>query len=561
LEDAVQLAEAAEAIELFATQSNQTLDKQRRLLTSARDSLMEARMLPLGDIFGRFPRLLEQLKILHNKSVALDLHGTEVLVDKVVAEKLYEPLLHLVRNAFDHGIESPQLRAQQGKPEKGQIAICAYHRGRYLVIEVRDDGQGLDFEKIRQRAIERQLVNPQQANRLSNAQLTDLLFEPGFSTTSEVNDLSGRGIGLDVVRVQLQALQGSVAVQSQVYRGTTFTLQIPLSLTLAKLLLFQASERVYALLSDAIEQILIPQAEQLQCWEDGKVLRWGQGASEQLIPIYPLAKVLNYSSPFDEPLVSQSQQPGMSETSMNPAILIRWQDRLLGLEVDQLIGEQELVIRPLGAMIASPSFIYGGSILADGRITLVLDGAVLMEYVFDQQTDESSHYTLPSSTPLSLPTSSPRPQLLPASDSPPSPAPPPTLESRARQNKIVLLVDDSITVRQTLALTLQQAGFQIFQAKDGWEAIEQLRQRTQIQLVLCDIEMPRMNGFEFLKYRQQETALAQIPVVILTSRSGEKHRLIALELGATAYITKPYLEHQLLATVNDVLEKNISVYR
>ena len=572
LEDAVQLSEASEAIELFTTQSHQTLEKQRRLLTSTRDALMQARMLPLANIFGRFHRVLQQLDIRHNKSVGLSLSGTEVLVDKVVAEKLYDPLLHLVRNAFDHGIESPALRQQQGKPSKGRIEICAYHRGKYLMIEVRDDGQGLNFEAIRQRAVECQLIDAARAGSIKEAQLTDLLFEPGFSTASQVNDLSGRGIGLDVVRTQLQTLQGSVTVYSEPGRGTTFILKIPLSITISKLLLTHAGNQIYALLSDAIEQILIPQAHQIRSWEDGKVIRWGKDADERLIPVYQLSKVLNYFSQIAEPLVSQPPQSFVPEEQVMPVILIRCQDKLLGLEVDQLIGEQELVIRPLGAMIVPPNYVYGGSILADGRLTLVLDGAALMQYVLDQQTGSSTaslrdsyaadapgytqtSRTLASSIHPSLPPSQQQ-RLLPAHSRTGLPASPES-DVRERRDNLILLVDDSITVRQTLALTLQRAGYRVVQAKDGYEAIEQLRHRTDIQLVLCDIEMPRMNGFEFLKYRQQDSVLSNIPVVILTSRSASKHRLIAAELGASDYITKPYLEHKLLATVTDVLEKKI----
>jgi chemotaxis protein histidine kinase CheA/ActR/RegA family two-component response regulator len=553
LEDAVQLAEASEAIELFGTQSTQTLDKQRRLLTSTRDSLMEARMLPLGEIFGRFPRVLQQLEALHDKFVALELRGTEVLVDKVVAEKLYGPLLHLIRNAFDHGIESPAIRQQRGKAQKGQIEIRAYHRGKSLVIEVRDDGQGLDFEQIRQRAVESQLISAQQAHGLNEAQLTNLLFEPGFSTVSQVNDLSGRGIGLDMVRAQLQALQGSVSVYSEPRRGTTFVLQIPLSLTITKLLVAQAGDQMYALLADAIEQILIPQAHQIRSWEGGKALQWGKGKDEQLIPVHQLSKVLGYFSEQPEPLISVPKRPVVPQGLARPIILIRCQDKLLGLEVDQLIGEQELVIRPLGAMILPPKYVYGGSILADGRLTLVIDGAALMQSVFDQQRAGSTG-ALASSTPPVLPFRQEQRQFPTQNRAalPPSPEP----NFRTRPNKLVLLVDDSITLRQTLALTLERSGYQVLQAKDGYEAIEQLQHQTGIELVLCDIEMPRMNGFEFLKYRQQDAVLAEIPVVILTSRSGEKHRLIAAELGANDYITKPFLEHKLLATLIGVLEKN-----
>ena len=571
LEDAVQLAEATEAIDLFAKQSDQTLDKQRRLLSSARDGLMEARMLPLAEIFGRFPRVLQQLEVSHNKRVELELRGNEVLVDKEVAQKLYDPLLHLVRNAFDHGIESPTVRKQLSKPQKGLISISASHRGRHLAIEVRDDGQGLNFDRIRQRAIEL-LFSPERVNTLNEAQLTDLLFEPGFSTAAEVNDLSGRGIGLDVVRAQLQSLQGSVTIESRPGKGTTFTLQIPLNLTLAKLLICKAGDRFYALFTDAIVSIIIPQAEQIRAWEGGKVLRWSQGLDnpsttaaselarfsnkaqtiERLVPIHPLGQVLDYfSSP--SPLTFQAQPSFSHKEKARPVILIRCEDTLIGLEVDQLMGEQELVIRPLGSTILPPSYIYGGSILADGRLTLVLDVAALSQYILAQQTDSSIEDDFVSSTAHIL-SSRPEQRLLPPQNRAALPAPP-AVDVTARPSNVVLLVDDSITLRQTLSLTLQKAGYQVLQAKDGYEAIEQLGTHPMIELVICDIEMPRMNGFEFLKYRQQDSTLLDIPVIILTSRSGEKHRVIATELGATAYITKPFLEHQLLETVNEAMKK------
>ena len=309
----------------------------------------------------------------------------------MVAEKLFDPLLHLIRNGFHHGIESPTVRQQWGKSEKGEIEICAYHQDRYLIVEVRDDGQGLDFDKIRASAVERQIFSQEHVSSLDELQLTNLLFEPGFSTTSQVNDLSGRGIGLDVVRTQLQALGGSISVYSERYQGTTFTLQIPLNLTIAKLLLCQAGDRTYALFTNEIEQILIPQADQIRAWEGGKVFRWRKGADEKLIPIYQLSKILNYFW-LPNPILSQLPQHS-GEQPIMPVILIHSQDRLIGLEIDQLIGEQELTIRPLGQMIVPPSYIYGGSILADGRLTLVLNVVALMQYVEEQQSDRSHDLT------------------------------------------------------------------------------------------------------------------------------------------------------------------------
>jgi chemotaxis protein histidine kinase CheA/ActR/RegA family two-component response regulator len=555
LENAVQLTESAEAVELFTRQSSQTLEQQHQLLSNSRDALIEARMLPLAEIFGRFPRVLQQLETLHNnKRIALELRGTEVLVDKVVAEKLYDPLLHLVRNAFDHGIEPVEVRQQLGKVEKGQIEICSHNQGRYLVIQVRDDGRGLDFDQIRQRAIEKQRISLNDAMHLNQAQLIDLLFEPGFSTTSQVNDLSGRGIGLDVVRNQLEALRGSVTVQSIPHQGTTFILQIPLSLSIAQLLVCKAGSKTYALLDDAVEQILIPLPDQIQERNNCKVLRWNRGNDEFLVPIYSLVKVLNYHPTAFHSLDVSSQSALVAKENIKPVLLIRSQDNLLGLEVDQLIGAQELVIRPLGTLIETPSYIHGASVLADGQLTLVIDETMLIQSVFKQQwnhVDYGNWTTLgtrtlpPRSGQQSLPQSH---TAIPASS---LQIPEPKINAR------ILVVEDSITTRQALVLSLQKAGYQVFQAQDGQEGIEQLQHQVGIQLVICDIEMPRVNGFEFLRYCQQIPALADMPVITLTSRNDEQYRLLASQLGAAAYMTKPYMEHKLLVLVADLLKRTM----
>ncbi|NEO63649.1 MAG: response regulator, partial [Moorea sp. SIO4G2] len=544
--------EAAHDIELFSTQSSKTLEQQRRLLTNHRDVLMDARMLPLGEVFSRFPPVLKQLSASHHKLVELKISGNDVLVDKVVAQKLYDPLLHLVRNAFDHGIETPAVRQQQGKPETGLIEITACHRGRHLVIEVFDDGPGLNFERIRQLAVERELIDFEQSNNLSDAQLRNLLFEPGFSTVSGVNNLSGRGVGLDVVLNQVKALRGSVMVDSSPHQGTRFRLQIPLSLTINKLLLCQAGNQVYGLITDQVKQIIIPQEHQLRSWEDGLVLYLGTGRDQQLVKVYKLGQILDYSSVASPFSVTHPHQPVVPKQTIRPIILIHYQDQLVGLEVDQLLGDQELVIRPLGTMIVPPPYVNGGSILADGRLTLVLDGTELIQYLSEQQTDGSQRLQVST---LKVESKSYDQATQPMETLSRKQLPPSTVEPFwVRRKPKVLLVDDSITLRQTLAMTLQKNGYQVFQAQDGYEGIEQLQHQTDIQLVICDIEMPRMNGFEFLKHCQQDPALVDIPVVILTSRSNDKHRLIAAQLGAKAYITKPYLEHKLLTTVTDVVE-------
>ena len=548
LEGATKIEAATDTINLLTRQGTLTLEKQRRQLNNARDVLMEARMLPLGEILHRFPDVLRQLETLQKKPVTLQLSGTEVLADKTVAERLYDPLLHIVRNAFDHGIESPELRRQAGKPEQGRIEIRAYHRGGQLVIEVQDDGQGLNYDKIRQQAVEREFVSAQQAEQLSPAQLLPFLFKPGFSTAAQVNELSGRGVGLDVVQTQIQALQGAVTVQSQPQRGTTFLLRIPLSLTVARLLLCQAGSRTYGFLAEAVELVLRPRAEQLRSWEGGKVLRWGEGSEACWIPVYSLADSLTYFSsiPDGSELLAENPQPVRSLREaelMLPIMLIRHEGGLLGIEVDQALGEQELVVRPLSVTITSPLYVYGSSILASSQLALVIDGAALAERILAQQVPSK---VKPSQAPLP----SKLPQL------PVSVAADPPMPGKPRLNSsstTLLVVEDSVTVRQALMTTLQKAGYQVLQAQHGQEAITLLQQLPEISLVICDIEMPRMNGFEFLNYRQQQPKLAGIPVVMLTSRSAEKHRKIAMTLGASGYLTKPYMEHDLLTAVADSL--------
>jgi chemotaxis protein histidine kinase CheA/ActR/RegA family two-component response regulator len=550
LDDMVQLTEVADAIDLFTRTSSQTLENQRSLLTNARRALIEVRMLPLGEILNRLPPIVQQLETLHSKQVLLELNGTEVLVDKVVAEKLYNPLLHLVRNAFDHGIEPQSVRQQQGKVSQGTIKISARNQGKYLMIEVQDDGKGLDFDQILKRAIERQLVSPDAAMSVKPAQLIDLLFEPGFSTVDRVNDLSGRGIGLDVVRDQIQALGGSVTVTSHRGEGTCFVLQIPLNLTVAPLLVFEADGNQYALLDDAIEQIIIPQSTQVLVRDHRRILQWGKGDDTKLIPLYKLKDLLNYDNSILD--LSQAQPQILPpQQGIRPVILIRVQATLLGLEVDQLIGEQELVIRPFASLLKSPDYIHGASILPDRRLALVIDGASLAQKAVETPTSNSidknwSNNNLQEYSAAALLQPPPQTALPEA----------PSSVIKAKPNTRILVVEDSITTRQAVVFMLQKAGCQVYQAQNGYEALAQLEQKK-VELVLCDLEMPNMNGFEFLRRVQQQSNLAHIPILMLTSRNDPSYRLVASQLGAAAYMTKPYMEHKLLEMITNLLQRTM----
>lgn len=522
MECILQLEEAVGDVTLFAERSDRNLDQQKRLLTNLRDELMRARMLPLSNILNRFPRQLRDLSLQYKKPVDLRLSGTGVLVDKAVLEKLYDPLLHLVRNAFDHGIEDPQVRRQQGKPEQGKISIQAYSVGSHTLIEVRDDGGGIDLDRVLVKAVDLGLLKADIQQRPSEQQILEFLFEPGFSTASQVSELSGRGVGLDIVRAQLRALKGSISVSSKPGQGTTFTLKIPFTLGISKLMLVWTGNSTVAIPSDSIEDVLNPQPQMLKQTNGQRFLLW----QDQAVPIYKLQALLPYNCPVPEGsgYLALNVVPTPEDWAA-PLLILRQGDLLLALEVERLLAEQELVIKPFSTALTAPGYCFGTTILADGSLVPVLEGTTLVSRHLGQQT----------------PVLPPQPSL-----------------PRMQQFETVLIVDDSAGMRQTLSLTLQKAGYQVLQARDGREALEQLQQQRQIQLVICDVEMPVMNGFEFLGHRRQNAELKKIPVVMLTSRGGQKHRQLALQLGATGYFTKPYIEQQFLSEIKQKIEGTVT---
>jgi chemotaxis family two-component system sensor histidine kinase/response regulator PixL len=543
LEEMVQLEETVGDVALIAGQSSQTLERQRQMLGHLRDDLVWARMLPLSEVLNRFPRMLRDLSKLYQKSVELKLNGTGVLVDKAALEKLSDPLVHLVRNAFDHGIEPPEVRRQNGKPEQGLIEIRAYHQGSQTMIEVRDDGRGINLERIRSKALQLGLLSPEQVATTDSSQLLELLFEPGFSTASQVSQLSGRGVGLDVVRAQVRSLKGTVTLISEPGHGTVFTLRIPLTLTIAKLLVCFVGSTAFALPSDSITEILIPQPDQVKQSSGKRFLQW-QG---QIIPAYHLSQLLNYACPLPETQPSQVLATVPTPDDWAPPMLLMSQDdQFLALEIDRLVTEQELVIKPLGEAIAPPSYIYGCTILSDGCLIPVIDAAGLLNSLMGEAKTATTSTIMPSLLIAELNENS--------SDGTMN-----ALSAPRDTTCTVLVVDDSITVRQTLALTLEKADYRVLQARDGREAIKQLQQNLTVQLVICDVEMPNMNGFEFLSQRRQDPVLSQIPVVMLTSRSSDKHRQLAMHLGAKAYFTKPYIEQEFLAALKTIRSQDATV--
>ncbi|WP_204106550.1 MULTISPECIES: response regulator [Spirulina sp. CCY15215] len=577
LEETSQITQATEDINLLARTTTATIEREQRLSNQLRDNMQIARMVPLENLLKRFPPMVKQLSFTHKKAVDLQIQGGQVTIDKTVVDNLYDALLHLIRNAFDHGIESPEVRLQRGKSEVGNILIRAYNQGNRTIVEVRDDGEGLNIEKICQQGIKKGLIGDREAEEIQQlpqleARLLDLLCSPGFSTVSRVSDLSGRGVGLDVVKTQLKQIKGTLRVQFIPQQGTVFSIQIRESLMNARLLICQAGRSVYGFVSNEIEQVLIP-GEKVRRLAGQKMLDWHQDGQDFTIPIYELTSLFNYSRSLPQcrglaagEFQYQELSPILTAgENVAPILLLKGREGFIALEVDRILEEQELVIKPLSNAIAPPAYIYGCSILADGRLALIIDGFALVGQSQNKEAiapklnpkeslireivqppTELSTQTLGLYIPESKTTEKPPETNLPSS-------PLVTNKPQIQQIKTILVIDDSLTERQTLTLILQRSGYRVLQAKDGLEALEQLKSGETIHVALCDIEMPRMNGLEFLSVVKQDKTLPQIPAIILTSRSRDKFQHIALELGAYAYLTKPYLEREILEVIAEAL--------
>jgi chemotaxis family two-component system sensor histidine kinase/response regulator PixL len=324
--------------------------------------------------------------------------------------------------------------------------------------------------------------------------------------------------------------------------GTTFTLRLPLTLTIAKLLVGFIGTRAVALPSDSIEEITVPTADQIKKTGKRRFLFW----REEIVPIYRLADLLNYTGPMPVGSVSKALLPVPSPQDWGAPLLILQQEQYaVALEIDRLVTEQELVVKPFGAAIAAPDFTYGCTILGDGSLVPVLDGVLLLEQLLGEPKGAIAIETYRPG-PM---TEDPLEAILVEDDM--ATARPARRTASAPQT--VLVVDDAATLRRTLALSLERAGYQVLQARDGLEALTQLQQGASVDLVVCDIEMPNMNGFEFLEQRRRDGALSGIPVIMLTSRSSEKHQTLAMQLGATTYFTKPYLEQELLGAIANLI--------
>jgi chemotaxis family two-component system sensor histidine kinase/response regulator PixL len=527
LEDIAQMDEGMRDMKVLMQQTQQTQRRKQQILKQVRYDLLWSRMLPLGDILSSLPRMVREMSNKYNKQVNLKLSGTGTLVDKSVLEKLYDPFVHLVRNAFDHGTESAQKRLDLGKPLIGTIEIRAYYRGNLTYIEIKDDGQGINPDRVKLKAIEAGLLDFEQAEQITNEELYQFLFAPSFSTADIVSEISGRGMGLSTVQEQVRSLKGSIEIKSEIGQGTTFTIKLPLTLSIAKLMIFSIQERLLAIAIDTLLGIVTVDTDEIQIIQGKEFFRF----EDRLIPLYPIS-IFADGYPLPKQSLDIFGIESFTDENQTTLLLFSDGDQIVALPIDRVLNEQELAIKPFGKAIAPPPYIYGCTVLGNGTLVPVIDSSALMSI---KQPVKS----LISGSQLTG-------NILPS---------PPLIESKPQlvQRKTLLIVDDSLTARQSLYLTLEKFGYQVIQAGDGREAIEQLARFPEIQAVLCDVEMPNMNGFEFLAAARKDSRYLNLPIVMLTSRSGAKHRGVAQMLGASGYLTKPYLEQELIKTIQGLL--------
>ena len=530
LEEIAQMDEGMSDMTVLMQQTQQTQRRKQQVLKQVRYDLLWSRMLPLGDILNNLPRMVRDMSNKYNKQVSLKLFGTGTLIDKLALEKLYDPFVHLVRNAFDHGTESTQERLNLGKPVIASIEIRAYYRGNQTYIEIKDDGHGIDIEKVKAKAIAVGLLEAAQANQVTNEEIYQFLFAPSFSTADVVSELSGRGMGLSTVQEQVRSLKGAIEVKSELGQGTTFTIRLPLILSIAKLLIFSIQDRLLAIAINTLLGIFTVDTEAIQIIQGKEFFL----LEDRLIPLYPTSIFVD-SYPLPKQSLESLSTEAFTEEDKTTLLLFSNGNEIVALPIDRIINEQELAIKPFGKAIAPPPYLYGCTVLGNGTLVPVVDSSALLAIKHFTNSQTSTQPSAYSSAQAHISSK------------------PPELKSKLIQRKTILIVDDSLTTRQALYLTLEKFGYQVIQAEDGREAIKQLARSPEIQAVLCDIEMPNMNGFEFLTACRQDSHFKEIPIVMLTSRGGQKHREVAKLLGASRYLTKPYLEQELIQTIQGLL--------
>lgn len=505
LEAASDLLSIQETLETKVGDAEATLLAQGRVNTELQDRLMRTRMVPFNSIESRLRRMVRQISTELNKDVDLILES-EGEMDRTVIERMVAPLDHMLRNAIDHGIESKDERKKAGKAEKGTVHLSLSRRGNEVYIQIQDDGAGIRKDKVRKRAISQGMID--ESYNPTDRELFRLILQPGFSTAETVTQISGRGVGMDVVHSEILQLGGSLNISSEEGKGTTMTVRLPFTLSSNQALMVKVKGEPYAIpLSNITTVARVSAKEVLAIYQDKDKTFTHLGEEYEL---RYLGQILDRNSDIVPPV-----------DEFVPVLIIQGEDKPIAVHVDELIGSREIVVKNIGRQISTVPGISGASILGDGSVVLILDMQTLVDRF--HEWDFSHEAGMVQETPV---------------------------EDRI---PVVMVVDDSITVRKVTARLLQRHQFQVMTAKDGVDAITQLHDDIP-DVMLLDIEMPRMDGFELATIIRHDERLKHLPIIMITSRTGEKHRERAEQIGVNRYLGKPYNEETLLGTIDEMLK-------
>ncbi len=528
-------------------ESEAALLQQARLNRDLQQGLMGVRLVPLGNLQDRFYRLLRQTAKELDKKANLEFRGVRVEIDRSVLEKITAPFEHLLRNAVAHGLESPADRLAKGKPEIGEITIDAQQVGNEVVLTLADDGNGLNFTRIREKAIHQGLLDAH--TEVNEAQLTQFIFMAGFSTAEEVSQIAGRGVGMDVVRSEIVSLGGRIDIASTPGRGTTFTIALPLTLAVTQAVMVMVGETMYAIPSVMIEQVQEFKGKRYEPFLEMSEIEWKGNK-------YPLRSM--------EALLGG--KPSLSAVRKASVILAKSGQQRAAVQVDSIIGNREIVVKTIGPQLARLVGVAGATMLGSGQIVLIMNPVQLVfrdSTKVNIETVAPAHDAAPgttssleSTTPVTFETTAEperevaQGQSLAAAIAAGDPAgdQPSAAALLKRTVPLVMVVDDSLTVRKITSRMLTREGFEVATAKDGVDGLQQL-QDIEPDIILLDIEMPRMDGFEFARNVRADAKTKGIPIIMITSRTADKHRNHAMELGVNEYMGKPYQEEQLLVLI------------
>ncbi|GAA8083935.1 chemotaxis histidine kinase/response regulator CheAY2 [Helicobacter pylori] len=491
--------------EKFLEELNQVVSSISAVTTDLQLAVMKTRMQPVGKVFNKFPRMVRDLSRELGKSIELIIEGEETELDKSIVEEIGDPLIHIIRNSCDHGIEPLEERRRLNKPETGKVQLSAYNEGNHIVIKISDDGKGLDPVMLKEKAIEKGVISERDAESMSDREAFNLIFKPGFSTAKVVSNVSGRGVGMDVVKTNIEKLNGIIEIDSEVGVGTTQKLKIPLTLAIIQALLVGVQEEYYAIpLSSVLETVRISQDEIYTV--DGKsVLR----LRDEVLSLVRLSDIFK----VDAILESNSDVY---------VVIIGLADQKIGVIVDYLIGQEEVVIKSLGYYLKNTRGIAGATVRGDGKITLIVDVGAMMD--------------MAKSIKVNITT------LMNESEN--------TKSKNSPSDYIVLAIDDSSTDRAIIRKCLKPLGITLLEATNGLEGLEMLKNGDKIpDAILVDIEMPKMDGYTFASEVRKYNKFKNLPLIAVTSRVTKTDRMRGVESGMTEYITKPYSGEYLTTVV------------